>query len=182
MLQNENKKINFNDLITDKEIKSKIIKINDIDVEVTQYLPMKQKHELVAKILQLAINSPYSFIDPIQVDMITTLEILNAYTNIDFDKISEEKTAFEIYDIVEKEAIIDTILRTIPNYEYNFIKETIEESLKFFYEYKNSILGILENANKDYSNINLDLEEIQNKINNSSEDFAFIKDVMTKMG
>lgn len=178
----QEKKININNLLVGFKIRPKTININNIDVEVKQYLPMEQKQNVVKKVLELALDSPYSFVDPLQVDIIITLEMLAAYTNIDFEKISEEKDIFEIYDIVEEEGISDAVFRSIPSYEYKFIKDTVEESLDAFYKYKNSFLGILENVNQDYSNLNLDIEDLQNKLSESSEDFTFLKDVVTKMG
>ena len=183
MLQKQIKKntIDFDSLVVDKPQEIKTIKINDIDVEVKQYLPIEEKKNFVMKILQQALDSPVHYVDPIQIDIIMTLETLNFYTNIEFNE-ENAKDIFELYDIVEQQGIIDKVVGVIPEFEYSFLQESVKESLEAYYKYKNSILGILENVNQDYSNLNLDVDELQNKISESSEDLSFLREVMEKMG
>lgn len=183
MLQKQIKKntIDFNSLIIDKPQEIKTIKINDIDIEVKQYLPIEEKKNFVMKVLQQALESSVHYIDPIQIDIIMTLETLNFYTNIEFND-NDAEDIFKLYDIIERQGIIDKVVGAIPEFEYSFLQESVKESLEAYYKYKNSVLGILENVNQDYSNLNLDVNEIQNKLNESSEDIGFLREVMEKMG
>lgn len=183
MLQKEIKKniINFNNLIVNKPQEIKIIKINNIDIEVKQYLPIEDKKAFVMKVLQQALESPVHYIDPIQIDIIMALETINFYTNIKFDE-TDNKSIFELYDIIEQQGIIDKIINIIPDFEYSFLQETVKESLDSYYKYINSVYGILENMNQDYDQLNIDMKDFQEQLNGSNENIAFLKEVMEKMG
>lgn len=172
-------KISFNNLLTDKKIEDKVIKINDKEVTVKQYLPILDKLKIVENILNLIVQNPYSFINPIQLDMYIVIEIVKAYTNIDFEDISLNTT--ELYDVLENEDINNIIISCIPKEEYNFIAEGAQSTISEYYRYKNSLLGILEATSKDYSNLDLDAEALQKKIADP-DNLSFLKDVIEKLG
>ena len=48
-------------------------------------------------------------------------------------------------------------------------------------EYQNSIFGIITTLTTDYSNIGLELTDLQEKISNP-ENMKLLKDVLTKLG
>jgi hypothetical protein len=76
---------------------------------------------------------------------------------------------------------ITEVLENIPNREYEEILIYTDKSIKAYYDYKNSVMGILENISADYSNLSLDATEIQKKIGDP-ENMALLKDVLTKLG
>ena len=63
----------------------------------------------------------------------------------------------------------------------NKLIDGIEESIEAYYKYRNSVMGILENISADYSNLNLDATEIQNKLADPNN-MALLKDVLAKLG
>ena len=67
------------------------------------------------------------------------------------------------------------ILENIPVEEQNEINNGIKRSIKSFYSYRNSILGILDAISQDYSDTSFDLENIQKLLNNV--DLSTLKDI-----
>ena len=112
--------------------------------------------------------------------MFTTLEIIEQYTNINFtDKQKEDPT--KLFDLLESSGLSELILGAIPEGEYLMVVNGVIDSTEAIYNYRNSILGILENVSADYSAIDLDATELQKKIGDP-ENLALLKQVLTKLG
>ena len=157
----------------------KNIVFNDQTIEVKQYLPINDKLELIGNVINLSADDN-NFANPMKVDLFTTLEIIYAYTNINFtDKQKED--FLKLYDSILSSGLADMIFDAIPEGEMNQLLIAIEKSVKAVYDYKNSALGIMESISTDYSNLNLDATAIQEKIADP-DNMSFLKDVMTKLG
>jgi hypothetical protein len=57
----------------------------------------------------------------------------------------------------------------------------VDNTIKAFYEYQNSIYGILENVTQDYANLDLDASRIQKTIADP-DNLELLKSVLTKLG
>ena len=157
----------------------KNIVFNDQTIEVKQYLPINDKLELIGNVINLSADDN-NFANPMKVDLFTTLEIIYAYTNINFtDKQKED--FLKLYDSILSSGLADIIFDAIPEGEMNQLLIAIEKSVKAVYDYKNSALGIMESISADYSNLDLDASAIQEKIADP-DNMSFLKDVMTKLG
>lgn len=157
----------------------KNIAFNDQTIEVKQYLPINDKLELIGNVINLSADDN-NFANPMKVDLFTTLEIIYAYTNINFtDKQKED--FLKLYDSILSSGLADMIFNAIPEGELNQLLIAIEKSVKAVYDYKNSALGIMESISADYSNLDLDASAIQEKIADPNH-LSFLKDVMTKLG
>jgi len=174
-------------MATFKDIKQEIsdnitteVNINGQTVNVKHYLPINKKLELITKVLDQVSDNPYSFANPVQMDVYTVLEIIFAYTDIEFSEEEKENPA-ELYDQLEIQNIINPIISTIPESEYKFLMEGIEETIKAYYSYRNSVKGIIEDVTTDYSNLNLDANNIREKIADP-ENLSLVKDILTKLG
>lgn len=174
-------------MATFKDIKQEIsgnitteVNINGQTVNVKCYLPINKKLELITKVLDQVSDNPYSFANPVQMDIYTVLEIIFAYTDIEFSE-EEKKNPAELYDQLEIQNIINPIISTIPESEYIFLMEGIEETVKAYYSYRNSVKGIIEDVTTDYSNLNLDADNIREKIADP-ENLTLVKDILTKLG
>ena len=175
-------KVLFNDLKKEKDITVDpvVVKINDIEVEVKDYLPVNEKLNLISRVLQQVAQNEYPFANPVQMDVYSALEIIYAYSNIEFSDEDKENPA-ELYVTLETQGIINTIIAKIPEVEYKFLMEGITASIDAFYNYRNSVRGLLEDITTDYSNLNLDAEGIKDKIADP-KNLTLLKDVMTKLG
>lgn len=166
-------------LAKDKINSSMPLEWNGQQIEIKQYLPINDKLILISNVINSSLDSN-NFYNPLKIELFTMLAIVEAYTNISFtDKQKEDPC--KLYDLLESNGLIIAIINAIPKEEYETLVETIEEQTKSIYSYNNSIYGILDTISQDYSKLNLDATEIQQKINNP-ENLTLLKDIMTKLG
>ena len=164
-------------LKVNQEIKN--IEFNEQIIEVKQYLPVNDKLELISNVINLA-HDENNFSNPVKVSVFTTLEIMYAYTNINFtDKQKEDPT--KLYDILISSGLVAEVINAIPESEYHKVLCGISDSIDAIYTYRNSVMGILESIGADYSNLNLDAISIQEKLADPNN-MALLKDVLSKLG
>lgn len=173
-------KVSFNKLALTKNTEKRIITINDIDVEVKQYLPVDEKLELISYVVNMAHDENFNFSNPVKVEVFAVLGIFKYYTNISFTEKQLSEPA-KIYDLLNGNGIVNRVIMTIPLNEYNELKNGIEETIKSIYQYQNSVLGILDTIGQDYSDLDLSAADIQKKLSDPN-DLKFLKDVLTKLG
>lgn len=176
-------KVPFSKLKAEKNQEIKTVVINDQTIEVKQYLPSNDKLGLISNVINMAANvqEGMNFANPVLIEICGTLEIIYAYTNISFtEKQKEDPT--KLYDLLDNSGIIDAVMNLIPEAEYNFIIDGIDQSVESIYQYHNSFLGILETLKTDYSNLDLDAQKIQKMLNSNPEELGFLKEVLTKLG
>ena len=75
-------------LKVNQEIKT--IEFNEQIIEIKQYLPVNDKLELISNVINLA-HDENNFSNPVKVSVFTTLEIMYAYTNINFTEKQKER-------------------------------------------------------------------------------------------
>lgn len=157
----------------------KTIEFNEQTIEVKQYLPINDKLELISNVIN-ASHDENNFSNPVKVSVFTILEIMYAYTNINFtEKQKEDPT--KLYDMLISSGLICEVIRAIPDDEYHEILCGVSDSIDAIYSYKNSVMGILETITTDYTNMNFDATNIYNKLADP-ENMDLIKQVLTKLG
>ena len=172
-------KIGFTKLSLKRKNEVKTITINNNQIEIKQYLPVNEKLDLIARVINGA-HDQNNFPNPIKIEVIGTLEMIMAYTNISFTEKQKEDIP-KLYDLLEENSVIKDIISQIPEDEYNFIIDGINKTVDAVYTYNNSVLGILEAVSKDYSNLDFDATQIQKKMADP-ENLKLVKDVLTKLG
>ena len=172
-------KVPFSKLNLKKIDKVQVVTINGLEVEVKQYLPVAEKLELIANVLNNSADDN-NFANPVKTYVLSHLEIIYAYTNLSFTDKQKEDPA-KLYDILETNGIIDSIILAMPPSEYDNLIEDITSTIDAYYKYKNSTLGILEAATTDYKNLDLEASDIQKKIADP-DNLTLLKDVITKLG
>lgn len=174
-------KVTLQDLKKDMPAaKHKIVQINNQKITVKQYLPINKKLELISNILAELLTNDYLFVNPVQLEIYTTLEIIFAYTDISFTE-EEKLDIAKLYDDLESCDIPNMIIAAIPEDEYNFLVDGANETITAFYNYRNSLRGLLEDITKDYKDLDLNAEKIKDKIADP-ENLALLKDILNKMG
>ena len=172
-------KVSFTKLGLKKNEEVGILHINEQDIEVKQYLPINEKLELISSVINSAADEN-NFSNPIKENVFLTLEILYHYTNINFtDKQKEDPV--KLYDLVVSSGLVNKVTDLIPEEELDEIINGVAQSVKAIYTYRNSALGILESISQDYSALNLDATEIQQKLADP-DNMALLKQVLTKLG
>ena len=172
-------KVSFTKLGLKKNEEVGILHINEQDIEVKQYLPINEKLELISSVINSAADEN-NYSNPVKENVFLTLEILYHYTNINFtDKQKEDP--IKLYDLVVSSGLVNKVTNLIPEEELDEVINGVAQSVKAIYTYRNSALGILESISQDYSNLDLDATEIQEKLADP-ENMAFLKQVLTKLG
>ncbi len=157
----------------------KIVYFNEQEIEVKQYLPISEKFNLINAVLN-ASPQDVGYYNPGYIDVLTALNIVFYYTNIKFTDKQKEDTN-KLYDQLMSSGFVDQIYSIIPQKELEWIKHYLQLTIDQFYKYKDSVLGILDSVNADYSNLNFSAENIQNNLADP-ENLTLLKDVITKLG
>lgn len=161
----------------DKEIKT--ITWEDQEIEIKQYLPVNEKLELIGRIINNSADD-MKFYNIGKIEIFTALELIFTYTNINFTEKQKEDVC-KLYDLIVSSGLYAAVITEIPKVEREWIEDVTMDTIKSIYSYQNSILGILDSVNQDYSNLNLDATEIQKKIADP-ENLELLKGIMTRLG
>lgn len=152
---------------------------NDQIIEIKEYLPIEEKIAIIERIVNQSLDDN-NFANPVRVRINAALEIVFAYTNINFtDKQKEDRLA--LYDLLAGTGLLKAIYDALPSNEYTTMDTTVWEVIDEIYRYKTSVLGILQAVSQDYSNLELDADKIREKLGNK-ENIEFLKNVMDKLG
>lgn len=173
-------RIAFTKLGLKKKDEVKTVNINNNVIEVKQYLPINDKLALISRVINLSHDSSNNFANPLQVEVIGTIEIIMAYTNLSFTEKQKEDYA-KLYDLLEENGITEDLISAIPEDEYTFLIDGINESIEAVYKYQNSVLGILDSIAQDYSNLEFDASKIQQELADP-QNLELLKGIMTKLG
>ena len=109
-----------------------------------------------------------------------SLEIVYRYTNISFTEKQKSDPA-KLYDLLAGSGFFDDMFAVMPQTEYKCIAIWLDKTANHIYNYRNSIYGILDAMQQDYSNLNLNIDELSQKISNG-ENLNLLKDILTKFG
>ena len=165
---------NINNIITLTTSKNE-----DVFVEVKHYLPIKDKIDLVSRIINQSTDDN-GFYNPMRVNLYTTLEVVYTYTNLTFTA-KQKEDPFKLYDLLVSTGLYAKILNHISNEDLQELEGSIWDTIKSIYAYKNSAMGILDTIASDYSNLNLDASEIQKKLADPNN-MELLKNVLDKLG
>lgn len=152
---------------------------NDQEIEVRQYLPINEKLDLIAAVINQAADDN-NFMNPVKTEVFMKLEIAFRYTNISFtDKQKEDLV--KLYDLMDSNELFDAIIDEIPENEYNSIVDGVMDCSEAIYAYQNSVMGILERISTDYDNMDLNLNTLKEKLDDLG-DVSLLQEVVTKLG
>lgn len=156
-----------------------MVEFNEQTIEIKQYLPVEEKLDLIANVLELS-HDENNFSNPVKIDIYTFLQILDKYTNLSFtEKQKEDPT--KIYNLFTETGLKEKIIKAIPEYEYSALVLAIEKTVKSVYDYRNSLFGILDAISTDYDNLKLDAIDIQQQLKDPNA-LGLVKDIVTRLG
>ncbi len=156
------------------------VQIGEETVMVKQYLPIQDKLALIGRVIERAHEEDYNFSNPVKADVIAALEIIFAYTNILFTDKQKEDFA-KLYDLLVSNNILTEIMDHIPSSELTLLREGIQNTTDAFYQYQNSVLGLLDGIKKSYSASEFDVEMLQKTITELQNN-SLIKDILPLIG
>lgn len=172
-------KVSFTKLNLKKNENTKTIEICGQDIEVKQYLPIQEKLQLISDVINLS-TTENNFENPVQVDVYTSIKMLDAYTNISFTEKQMEDIA-KLYDLLDGNKVFADVFAWIPKSEYDVVVNGIKDTAKAFYKYRNSFVGSIGGILEDYKQTEIDLGNIQETLSNP-EFASFIKDLLPLIG
>ena len=150
-------------------------------IQIREYLPIEDKIGVIERIVNQSLDDN-NFANPARIMINTVLEVIFAYTtNINFtDKQKEDRLG--LYDLLVSSGLWKAIENKLAEVgELNIIQNTVREVIDEIYKYKNSTLGILQAVSEDYSNLELNINKLQEEISNP-ENAKLLKNVIDKMG
>jgi len=133
------KEIDFKKLIN-KE--NKIINFNGSEIRVLNYLPIKDKYDLIMITLQKSLEN--NIYNAFKMDKYLELNIIYLYTNIIFsieDRINED----DLYDTLKTSGLIDEVLKAIGEEEIAELKKYLKIISEMNLTYQNSFGIIMQN-------------------------------------
>ena len=172
-------KISFNKLGLKININEIPVQIGEETIAVKQYLPIEEKLQLISRVLEQAHDMENNFANPVKTDVYMILEIIEAYTNINFT----DKQKEDIPNLYDKFICNNTwalIKAAIPQTEYDDIQYGVYATSEAFYKYRNSIMGILDNVKNNYADMDLDIMQLKNKLNDENTK-QMIETLLTKV-
>jgi len=151
---------------------------NDLSIEVKDYLPVNNKLELIGNVINNSIDDN-GYYNEGKVRIYFVIEVISAYTNLTFtDKQKEDPC--KLYDLLVGNEIWAKVWDLMLASEKEFLESCLNKTIHSIYEYKNSVMGIMEMITQDYSNLNLDTTEMYKNLTDP-QSMAVLKDVLSKL-
>ena len=171
-------KVAFTKLSLSKNTSVKEVEWKDQKIEVKQYLPVGDKLDLISRIINYSADD-HVFYNPCKVEIFELIEIILAYTNLNLtDK--QQEDILKLYDLFVSSGFADMIKDTIPEEEINYLDDGIWATIKEIYRYRDSFMGVMEQTQASYKDLDQEVTDIENKISNP-ENLTLLKDVVTKL-
>lgn len=148
-------------------------------IEVIQYLPLEKKLEVISNVVNESVDLK-GYYAPYRLDLFTIIAIVQNYTNITFTEKQQEDLG-KLYDLLIGSGIYNEIISRIPVSEIDYLQTNIEKTIHSIYEYKNSVLGIMDTIAKDYKNVSFDASQIQQALE-SGEGLETVREVLDNLG
>ena len=152
---------------------------NGQKIEVVQYLPLEKKLEIISNIINESVDLK-GYYAPYRLDLFITINIIEKYTNITFTEKQKEDLG-KLYDLFVGSGLYNEIISRIPDSEIDYIKTNINKTIHSIYEYKTSVLGILDAIGNDYRDVTFDAENIQKALEDK-EGLQVVRDVLDNLG
>lgn len=118
----------------------KEVQIGETKIEVKQYLPVEEKYSFLNIVLQNSLEN--DIYHPVKVDMYFHLYLVYLYTNINFtDKQKEDES--KLFDVLLTNGIIEGVITTIPEAEYNMLVNLLNQMIEKNEKYKTTFAGVV---------------------------------------
>lgn len=114
--------------------------IGDITIGVLQYLPVADKNDLIALVLQNSLeNGVYN---RVKMNMYFRLYIVYLYTDIEFTDDEKDDPA-HTFDVLESNGVIDAVLQAMDKDELRTMNEWLFDTMETKTKYNNTIASVI---------------------------------------
>lgn len=151
----------------------------EVCYEVKQYLPYKEKVEMVQRIINQSVDDN-GFYNPMRVKLYMVLEMVYAYTNLSFTE-KQKEDPFKLYDLLVSTGIFAELINLIRDNEWPEIQDNVWSTIKNIYDYRNSVMGVMETLAADYSALDMDAKKINASLSNP-DNLKLLREVLAKLG
>ena len=134
-------KVTYASLKLKRNSEVNILKYNDKEIEVLQYLPIEDKYSLVMVALQNAYRD--GIYNDIMLEQMFNLNIIYMYTNITFTDAQRANEA-KLYDELESNGLIADVIASIPEHEYLALLDYLKNVRQCLTDYKMSVNATLQ--------------------------------------
>lgn len=172
-------KVGLNKLGLVKNTKQVDYMWNGQKIEILQYLPLEKKLEIVSYVINESVDFK-GYYAPYRLDLFLTIAVIQKYTNISITEKQQEDLG-KLYDLLISSGLYNEIKERIPESEISYLEENISKTIHSIYEYKNSVLGIMDTINQDYKNVTFDAERIQ-EVLESGKGLETVREVLDNLG
>lgn len=165
-------------LVKNQEIKS--FEYNGQVIEVKQYLPIQEKLNLIADVIEAAHDQQQEFSNPIKVEVFLAINVIKYYTNITFTE-KQLETPEKLYDLLVSKGFMSMVIENMFEREYSILYEDLIDMIESIYKYQNSLSGILKSMSQDYSDLEFDAQKIQSDLADPNN-LELLKNILSKLG
>lgn len=166
-------KLNLPTKFNEKEI----LDWNGEKIEITKYLPISDKLDLISDICFNTYDEK-GYLNPARRQLYFVILTIEKYTNINITEKQKEDPG-KLYDMLVASGLKDKIFELIPSTELERIYDTVWELLDNIYKYQNSLYGILDTVGDKYSTMELDATKIQKLLTGEEgENLGLLKDIL----
>lgn len=156
--------MNYSDLGLDIEYKKVEVQlIGDKKLEVLTYLPVREKTEMLQFIVNNVIDPKTGCASPIRTEIYFSIAVCHWYGGIDFSNEDMAKIS-DVYDALELNKVIQTIIDYVPYDEINFMRDLAEETVADVARYNSSAAGIVQSMADSSGSLDKQLSDIIQKV------------------
>lgn len=173
-------KVKFSDLKSElrKCDQSYTLNIGKYTIEIKEELTIQEQIEFAEYLFNKLLSEDDKYFNKIKFEYYKVLAYYKFFTSIDISDYTDEEL-HEVYNIINTSGELKGL--NTENIFFNCICREVEDMLKDYYNYKNSIYGILEAISTDYENLNLDMSTLKENMIDK-DNLTLLKDVVTKLG
>lgn len=173
-------KVTFSKLNLQKDLSIDSFDFNGQIIEVKNYLPMEDKLKLINTIVNMSVDEN-GYYNPVKIYINLIVNVCLTYTNITVTE-KQKEDFLKLYDLFVSSGLSGEIIGNHMNpAEYSQIKTWVGEIIHSIYEYRNSVYGVLDSMSTDYSNLNLDVNNLINQIKDN-KDLETVREVLNRLG
>lgn len=156
--------MNYSDLGLNIEYKKiEVELIEDKKLEVLTYLPVREKTEMLQFIINNVIDPKTGCASPIRMEIYFSIAVCHWYGGIDFSNEDMAKIS-DVYDALELNKVIQTIIDHVPYDEINFMRDLAEETVADVARYNSSAAGIVQSMVDSSGSLDRQLNDIIQKV------------------
>jgi hypothetical protein len=108
---------------------------------------MEEKLKVIENIVNKSLDDN-NFANPARMRIHLVLEIMYAYTNINFTE-KQKEDEHKLYDSLKSNGLIDAFIEQMNDFDYSELFNMLDDTKKELTEYKRSAAGIVQNLITD---------------------------------